>query len=234
LLRWLADDHFTFLGYREYHLDVRDDGSGPHDALVAQTGSGLGILRADQPAASGSFDRLSPQARAKAREPHLLVLTKANSRSTVHRRAYLDYIGIKVFDEAGQVVGERRFLGLFTSSAYTRSVREIPVIQPKVAAVLERAGFSADSHSGKDLIQILETYPRDELFEISVEELYQIAIAVMHLQERRRTRLFMRTDEYGRFVSCLVFLPRDRYTTAVRLKMEDILLSAFGGASIDY
>ncbi|HET9655928.1 MAG TPA: NAD-glutamate dehydrogenase [Kineosporiaceae bacterium] len=229
LLDWLADEHFTFVGYRDYKLEVRDG----HDVLVGQTGTGLGILRYDQ-MHSSSFDRLTKQARSKAREKRLLVLTKANSRATVHRPSYLDYVGVKVFDAAGEVIGERRFLGLFASSVYTDSVRRIPVVERKVAAVLARSGFSLDSHSGKDLLQILETYPRDELFEIGVDELYEIAIAVMHLQERRRTRLFMRTDEYGRYVSCLVFLPRDRYTTAVRLRMEDILRSAFKGSHVDY
>ena len=229
LLHWLAEDHFTFLGFRAYRLVTRDG----RDALIAETGSGLGILRYDQ-VGSSSFDRLTSQARAKAREKRLLVLTKANTRATVHRSAYLDYVGVKVFDESGEVVGERRFLGLFASSAYTDSVRRIPVVGRTVDAVLARSGFSPDSHSGKDLLQILETYPRDELFEIGVDELYETVLAVMHLQERRRTRLFTRTDEYGRFVSCLVFLPRDRYTTSVRLAMEAILREAFDAASIDY
>ncbi len=204
------------------------------DTLVAETGTGLGILRYDQHHNSPSFDRLTPQARAKAREPRLLVLTTANTRATVHRSAYLDYIGIKQFDASGAVVGERRFLGLFASSAYTDSVRRIPVVRRKVAEVLERSGFSMDSHSGKDLLQILETYPRDELFEISVDDLYATVLAVMHLQERRRTRLFMRVDDYGRYVSCLVFLPRDRYTTSVRLRMEAILHEAFDAPTVDY
>lgn len=230
LLGWLVDEHFTFLGSREYRLEVRDG----HDVLVAETGTGLGILRYDQNHASSSFDRLTKQARAKAREKRLLVLTKANTRATVHRPSYLDYVAIKIFDAGGEVIGERRFLGLFSSATYTDSVRRIPVIERKVTAVLERSGFTPDSHSGKDLIQILETYPRDELFEISVDDLHDIAIAVMHLQERRRTRLFMRADEYGRYVSCLVFLPRDRYTTAVRLRMESILRTAFQGSHVDY
>ncbi|MGZ4626681.1 MAG: NAD-glutamate dehydrogenase, partial [Kineosporiaceae bacterium] len=230
LLGWLADDHFTFLGYREYRL-VRRNG---RDTLVAGTGSGLGILRYDQHANSPSFDRLTPQARAKAREKELLVLTTANTRATVHRSTYLDYIGVKHFDEAGDVVGERRFLGLFASSAYTESVERIPVVRRKVQAVLERSGFPPDSHSGKDVLQILETYPRDELFEISAHDLYTTVLQVMHLQERRRTRLFMRVDDYGRYVSCLVFLPRDRYTTSVRLRMEEILRETFRAATVDY
>ena len=230
LLGWLVDDHFTFLGYRDYRLVERHG----RDTLVAETGSGLGILRHDEHHSSPSFDRLTPQARAKAREKRLLVLTTANTRATVHRSSYLGYIGVKQFDHAGEVVGERRFLGLFASSAYTDSVQRIPVVRRKVQAVLERSGFPPNSHSGKDLLQILETYPRDELFEISVDDLYSTVIAVMHLQERRRTRLFMRVDDYGRYVSCLVFLPRDRYTTAVRRRMQEILKETFSPTAVDY
>ncbi|MHB8187030.1 MAG: NAD-glutamate dehydrogenase [Dermatophilaceae bacterium] len=229
LLSWLADGHFTFLGFREYALERLDD----EDVLRALPGTGLGILRYDQ-LHSGSFGRMSAAARAKAREPHLLIITKANSRATVHRSKYLDYVGIKVFGADGHVTGEKRFLGLFTSSAYTESVLRVPIIDTKVRKVLAASGFTADSHSGKDLLEVLETYPRDELFQTSADELYELATSVLHLQERRRSRLFLRRDEYGRFVSCLIYIPRDRYTTAVRLKMEAILRSAFRAASVDY
>jgi glutamate dehydrogenase len=229
LLLWLADSHFTFLGYREYSLE-RQDGE---DVLRAVSGTGLGLLRYDQ-RASGSVGRLSTEARAKAHEPHLLIITKANSRATVHRPSYLDYVGIKVFDADGAVTGEKRFLGLFTSSAYTESVLRVPIIDTKVHKVMAASGFTADSHSGKDLIEVLETYPRDELFQTGADELYDIATAVLHLQERRQCQMFLRQDEYRRFVSCLIFIPRDRYTTAVRLRMEAILRSAFHGASVDY
>jgi glutamate dehydrogenase len=233
LLRWLADEHFTFIGYREYRLVVGDTPDDP-TRLVALPGSGLGILRYDQRAASTSFGRLKDDARERALEKRLMIVTKANSRATVHRSGYLDYVGFKVFDESGAVIGERRFLGLLASSAYTDSVRHIPVISRKVIAVLRKAGFSVNSHSGKDLLQLMETYPRDELFEISVDELCDVALAVLHLQERRRTRLFMRTDPYHRYVSCLVYLPRDRYTTTVRLRMQDILRDAFDAVTVDY
>ncbi|HZY00302.1 MAG TPA: NAD-glutamate dehydrogenase [Dermatophilaceae bacterium] len=229
LLTWLDEDHFTFLGYREYTLTSEDG----EDVLRAIPGTGLGLLRYDQPH-SGSFGRLSPQGRAKAREPHLLVLTKANARATVHRSSHLDYVGIKVFDATGEVIGEKRFLGLFTARAYNESVLRVPIIDTKVHKVLATSGFTADSHSGKDLLEILETYPRDELFQTSAEDLYDIATTVLHLQERRKSQLFLRADEYGRFVSCLIYIPRDRYTTAVRLKMESILRSAFHGSSVDY
>src|SRR5690606_5138199 len=144
------------------------------------TGSGLGILRADQDV-SGSFAKLPPKVRAKAREKHVLVLTKANSKSTVHRPAYLDYIGIKSFGPDGEVIGERRFLGLFTSTAYIESVMRIPVLRRKVQEVLELSGFNPTGHSGKDLLQVLETYPRDDLFQAPVDELLPTAVAVVHL-----------------------------------------------------
>ncbi|MEU6385501.1 NAD-glutamate dehydrogenase [Streptomyces bauhiniae] len=234
LLRWLSADHFTFLGYREYEL--RGD-----DSLSAKAGTGLGILRSDphhseddEHPVSPSFERLPADARAKAREHRLLVLTKANSRATVHRPSYLDYIGVKKFDADGNVVGERRFLGLFSSAAYTESVRRVPVIRRKVAEVLERAGFSPNSHDGRDLTQILETYPRDELFQTPPAELQSIATSVLYLQERRRLRLYLRQDEYGRYYSALVYLPRDRYTTGVRLRIIDILKEELGGISVDF
>ena len=227
LLRWLVDEHFTFLGYREYVLTA--DG----EQLEPVPGTGLGIMRADRPASRG-FGKLSHEVRARAREPQVLVLTKANSRSTVHRSTYLDYVGVKVFDESGTVTGERRFLGLYTSTAYVQSVTTIPVLRRTVAQVLERSGFRTDGHSYKDLLQVLETYPRDELFQIEVEELTDTALSVLNMQERRQTRLFMRRDRYGRFVSCLVYLPRDRYTTAVRLRIADVLKEEFGTDLIDY
>ncbi|MET7853128.1 NAD-glutamate dehydrogenase [Streptomyces avermitilis] len=234
LLRWLSADHFTFLGYREYEL--RGD-----DSLAAVPGTGLGILRSDPHHAgddshpvSPSFERLPADARAKAREHKLLVLTKANSRSTVHRPSYLDYVGVKKFDEKGEVIGERRFLGLFSSAAYTESVRRVPVIRRKVEEVLKGAGFSPNSHDGRDLLQILETYPRDELFQTPVDELRSIVTSVLYLQERRRLRLYLRQDEYGRYYSALVYLPRDRYTTGVRLRIIDILKEELGGTSVDF
>ena len=177
---------------------------------------------------------LTEAGRKKAREKRALVITKANSRSTVHRPAYLDYIGVKSFDAAGNVNGERRFIGLFATTAYAGSVRDIPVVREKVAAVLSDAGFPPDSHSGKDLLGILETYPRDELFQIEIPDLAAIATGIQRLQERRRTRLFLRPDIYGRFMSAVVYLPRDRYTTNVRLRIEQELRETFNAVSIDY
>ncbi len=227
LLSWLADDHFTFLGYREYLLE------GEGERLRAVPGTGFGILRADQDM-SASFGKLPPLVKAKAREKTLLVLAKANSKATVHRPVYLDYVGVKTFDESGEVVGERRFLGLFSSAAYHESLTRIPVIRDKAEQVLEMAGFAPLSHSGKALMDVLETYPRDELFQTPVDELFPIAEAVLHARERRQLRLFVRRDAYGRYLSCLVYLPRDRYTTAVRERIAHILRTQLAGESIEY
>jgi glutamate dehydrogenase len=230
LLRWLVDGHFTFLGYREYRLGRND---ARELVLEARLGTGLGILRGDQPHGR-VLSSMSPEAYAKALEKRLLIITKANSRATVHRAAYLDYIGFKMFDSAGEVVGERRFLGLFSSAAYRTSVKELPVVRRKVAEVLDRSGLSPRSHSGKDLMEILETYPRDELFQIATDELYRSVIGVLRLAGRRQLRVFVRRDAYGRFISCLVYLPRDKFTTVSRLKMQDILLRELNGVGVDY
>ncbi|KAB8197558.1 NAD-glutamate dehydrogenase [Nonomuraea phyllanthi] len=229
LLRWLADGHFTFLGYREYRLEDTDEG----EALRSVPGAALGILRDDK-VGSGSFSALPPEVRAKAREKQLLIITKANSRATVHRATYLDYIGVKMFSPEGEVIGERRFLGLFTHVAYNESISRIPVLRRKLADVLDRAGLAPDSHDGKDLIEILETFPRDELFQTSLDQLLPIALGVLRLRERKQVKLFLRRDDYGRYISCLIYLPRDRYTTKVRLKMQEVLLKALGGRSLDY
>jgi glutamate dehydrogenase len=228
LLEWLADDHFTFLGYREYRLE-RD---GEDELLRALPGTGFGILRADQDM-SASFGKLPALVKAKAREKTLLVLAKANSRATVHRPAYLDYVGVKKF-ENGEVVGERRFLGLFSSAAYTESLTRIPLLREKAAAILKHSGFDPRSHAGKALMDTLETYPRDELFHTPVDELAPMAEAAMHARERRQVRMFVRRDTYGRYVSVLVYLPRDRYNTTVRERFSQILKERLGGESVEF
>jgi glutamate dehydrogenase len=231
LLQWIHDDNFTFLGYREYELVSRDG----DDVLRAVPGTGLGILReTEAKPVSRSFAKLPPEVRKLARASTLLTLTKANSRSTVHRPAYLDYVGVKQFDAAGEVRRELRFLGLYTSIAYRARPGEIPMLRRKVQAVLERSGFRRGSHDYKNLVDVLETYPRDELFQISEEELFEIAMGILHLGERKRVRLFVRRDAYGRFASCLVFVPRERYTTETRLRMQEILQQAFHGVSADF
>ncbi len=230
LLRWLAEDHFTFLGYREYRIVTGPDGTG---ALEAVLGTGLGILRRD-PTGARVLSSMSPEAYQRVQEKRLLIITKANSRSTVHKAAFLDYIGMKVFDSNGAVVGERRFLGLFSSAAYQMSVRDLPVIKRKVAEVMARSGLSPRGHSGKNLMSILEDYPREELFQIATDDLFRTVMGVLRLAGRRQVKLFARKDQYGRFVSCLVYLPRDRFTTVNRLRMQDILLRELDGVGVDY
>ncbi len=227
LLHWLADDHFTFLGYREYDFVCKDGEWG----LEPVKGSGLGILRG---APKRRFTKLKPRALELARSRHLLVVTKANSRSTVHRPAYLDYIGIRKFDEDGEVVGERRFLGLFTHYAYRESPLQIPMLRGKVKRVLERAGFPPASHDSKALLEILEAYPRDSLFQIEDDKLFEIAMGILGLGERQRLRLFVRDDPLDRFVACLVIFPRDRFNTQNRERIARILCEEFGGSHVDW
>jgi glutamate dehydrogenase len=229
-LNWLADDHFTLLGYREYHLEREGDG----EYLRGVPGTGAGILRNDPDMSTPTFGKLPDKAAATAREQTLLVLAKANSRSTVHRPAYLDYIGVKTFDDAGQVTGERRFLGLFSSAAYTESVWRIPLLREKAKEVLHLVGLDPHSHAGKALIDTLETYPRDELFHTPVDELAAMSSRVSETRGRRQLRIFVRRDTYGRYVSVLVFLPRDRYNTTVRERFADILKDTFAGQSVEF
>jgi glutamate dehydrogenase len=230
LLRWLGAGNFTFLGYREYDLVREEEGAG----LRAVPGTGLGILRHDRQGEK-SLRKMSPQVVARAQDPgERLVLAKANSRSTVYRANYLDYVSVKKLGPAGVVTGEFRFLGLYTHAAHTAPIAGIPVLRRKLAQVLAAASLSRDSHDGKDLVEILQDYPREELFEISAQELIPIALGVLRLSERKQTRLFLRRDRYGRYMSCLVYLPRDRYTTKVRLRAQGILADALHGVSVDY
>ena len=226
-LRWLADGHFTYLGYREYEL--RSDGD--EVALEAVPDTGLGILRG--PPAT-PHTRLRDKAETLARSPHPLVLTKANSRATVHRPSYLDYVGVKTFGPDRQVTGERRFLGLYTTSAYRASVRDIPLLRGKLRRVLGRAGFEPDSHDAKALAEIIESYPRDSLLQITPDELFEVSIGILSLGERQRLRLFVRRDPLGRFMDCLVCIPRDRFNTDNRERVARILMKAFGGTHVDW
>jgi len=228
-LQWLDDDHFTHLGYREY----RFEGEGEAALARVEPESGLGVLRAeDVPVFDGlrELGALPSDVRDFVTNPELLRVTKANRRSSVHRAVHMDTVAIKRFDEAGLVVGERLFVGLFTSVAYSRSPRYIPLLRHKIDHVAANAGFPPGSHDGKALMHILETFPRDELFQISEDELLETALGILHLQERQRIALFVRRDPFERFVSCLVYVPRDRYDTALRLKFQQVLSEALNGS----
>ena len=259
-LTWVVDHHFTFLGYREYELVTE----GLEAGLRAIRGTGLGILRdagglrplGSSPGGGGfaalgsspggehpgehpgdqnrGFTRLPRKARELARVPQLLVLTKANSRATVHRPSYLDYIGIKSFGPDGEVIGERRFLGLYTIAAYHESPHQVPLVRQKVEGVLSRAAFPPDSHDAKALARIIDTYPRDSLFQITTDELFETAMGILGLGERQRLKLFVRRDPYDRFLACLVFIPRDRFNTENRERISAILADAFGATRVDW
>jgi glutamate dehydrogenase len=229
-LAWLLNHHFTFLGCRDYVLEKK---SG-EDVLRIVPGSGLGILRERGETVSASFATLPPEARKRARVKELLVLTKANARSTVHRPGYLDYVGVKHFNAAGEVIGETRFLGLYTHTAYAENPMQVPLLRRKLADVIARAGLLPAGYSGKALASILETYPRDELVQISTDDLYRHAMAILQLGERQRLRLLVRQDAYSRFVSCLIYVPRERYNTELRQRIQNILTEAFNGASSDF
>ncbi len=228
LLDWMVNDHFTFLGYREYKLSYRKD----KIFLLPLEGSGLGLLSHDERGQNKTVE-LTREMQRLARSRDWLILTKANSRSTVHRHAYLDYVGIKEFDKSGKAVGERRFIGLFTSAAYSESPRSIPLLRHKVRKVIERSHVEATGHRGKALLHILDTFPRDELFHSSIPDLSRTAIGILNLQDRQRVRFFLRRDTFRRFFSCIVFVPRERYATAVRRRIEEVLKNAFDGTSVD-
>src|SRR4051794_29792768 len=263
LLRWLADGNFVFLGARDVEL-VPSRGK---TASRAVPGTGLGVLRSDTDMSAAVLG--TPEA---SRTPghSLLVVTKADARSTVHRRAWLDLVGVRLpaeeggsrqhrpvglFPTAASTTGlldlrlgrggarlppggggppQPRLVGLFPPAASPTGVLDVPLVRRKVEEVVARSGVPADSHTGKALLDVLETYPRDELLQVGADELLPVAMAVLYLQERRQTRLFLRRDPAGRFWSALVYLPRDRYTTEVRTRMQQVLLERLGGTAIEY
>ncbi len=230
-LRWLAENHFTLLGYRQHDL-VKIDGQ---DALKVVPGSSLGVLReTDDKVVSASFAALPAAVRAYARRPELLVITKSTARSTVHRPGYLDYIAVKRFDAAGNVCGEDRFLGLFTSTAYSAVPADIPLLRRKTANLIAASGVGAGGHTARALRNIIVNYPRDELFQISEPDLLRIASGILQLGDRQRFRLFVRRDPFERFLSCLIYAPRDNYTTELRQKWQQILIAAFNGTSAEF
>ena len=228
-LEWVKAKHFTFLGYRNYNLLKENDSL----ILRSVPGSGLGVLRENGVAQnSPSFMELPPELQQLSSDPApLLILSKSRDRSTVHRPVHMDYIGIKRFNEKGEVIGEHRFLGLYTAAAYNLIPSDIPLLRTKTRAIIEHSGLSLQSHAGRALQNILYTFPRDELLQASKEELFEIALGILHLQERQRLRLFVRKDIFSRFISCMVFVPRDRYDTVVRQRIQAILVKTFNGVA---
>ena len=228
VLEWLRDDNFTFLGMRELEYF----GGETTGTLSRTDRPGLGILadpdvlvlRRDTAGAA-----TTPEIRAFLHGPEPLIVTKANAKSVVHRRIYLDYIGVKTYDAQGALAGELRIVGLFTSTAYTRSVMKIPFLRSKAQEVINSSGFDPHDHSGKALINVLESYPRDELFQIDLPTLRAHAAAILALVERPRVRALVRVDQFDRFVSVIVFVPRDRYDSDVRVRIGEYLKTVFEG-----
>ena len=223
-LQWLLDDNFTFLGLRDYAFDGK--------ALEPDHESSLGIMGARELSVrrrGNELKEFTTEIMAFMKEKRPLINDKANNHARVHRRVYLDYIGVKRFDGAGRLVGEQRIIGLFTSTAYTRTAHSIPYLRRKIAAIEQRAGFSASSHSGKALANVLENYPRDELFQADEDTLYRFALAILQLDEHPRVRVLARRDRFDRFVSVLVYVPRERYDSSTRIRIGDYLSQMFNG-----
>ncbi len=225
---WVLDDNFTFLGMRDYKFV--DDGEGGSLERVDVPGLGLlsdpdlMVLRK-----GATFVTHTPELLDFMRRPEPLLVTKANIRSRVHRRTYMDYIGLKTYAEDGTLFGELRIVGLFSATAYTRSTRNIPYLRRKTDQVMERSGYDPDSHSGRALANVLESYPRDELFQLDLETLHRFSTAILQLGERPRVRVLSRIDKFDRFVSTLVFVPRERYSTGMRMKIGEWLAEQYQG-----
>ncbi|HEY2137049.1 MAG TPA: NAD-glutamate dehydrogenase, partial [Xanthobacteraceae bacterium] len=225
-LQWMLLDNFTFLGMRG---DAYDEAGG---VLTQEGGTELGILRhrlSEVMTAGGERLEVPAAARAFLREPQALVTIKTNQLSRVHRRVTMDLVGVKRYDAAGRLVGIFRIVGLFTSTAYTRSIRGIPYLRRKTASVVARAGLDPDSHSGKALAVVLEQYPRDELFQIDEETLLRFGLMILQLDERPRVRVLARRDRFDRFVSVLVYVPRDRFDSTIRREIGELLADAYAG-----
>jgi glutamate dehydrogenase len=231
-LQWLLEDNFTFLGMRDYEIIGEDE----HIALRLIPGSGLGVLADDS---SSKKHRLLADLPEQAQRLILsndsrIIISKTNTISTVHRPVYTDYVGVKRFDENNKLIGERRFIGLYTSTAYSCDPLAIPFLRHKVSYVLNKSQLPEESHSGKDLRHILSTLPRDDLFQATTDELFNLSMGILHLQERRCIRLFAREDAYGRYMSCFVFVPRDKFSTTLLRIISDVLMTSFNGLELSF
>ncbi|HIW47542.1 MAG TPA: NAD-glutamate dehydrogenase [Candidatus Yaniella excrementigallinarum] len=227
LLEWMRDDNFVFLGYREYNLATNRDGE---QFLDADRETGLGVMR-DRPSRAQPLTELGQQ---QIEKPNPLIITKTNSRSRVYRNAYMDFIAAKKYDTTGTVVGERRFIGLWRPALEATPIDEVPYARELAAQVRTEAGFAPASHSAEALDQELARYPRDEMLQMHPNEILDTMLGILSLGQRRKTRLFLRPDIYGRFMTAMVYLPRDRYNTSVRLRIQDVLVKHLKAESLDY
>ncbi len=223
-LDWLRDNHFTVLGMQEHGIQGEAHPLVPETSLGVLRDPGTAVLRR-----GGTLVDYTPEILTFLEEPQPLIITKASAKSRVHRSAHLDYIGVKLFSPAGKLSGEVRIVGLFTAAAYASPAREVPILRRKVEAVVARAGLDPTSHAGRSLLAVLETYPRDELFQIDVDRLTRFALGIVDLADRPRIRVLTRPDRFGRFVSLLVYVPKDRYDSTVRARIGAYLAQSFGG-----
>ncbi|MDN3441374.1 NAD-glutamate dehydrogenase [Psychrobacter sp. APC 3279] len=235
-LDWILDDHFIFLGYREYRLEGGQSievTSEPTDLdLFAIGNSGLGLLRgSEKDKLSESFSQLPRGLKQLLTEPRVLMLSKSSRVSPVHRSVYMDFLGIHKFDDNGNLIGEYRFIGLLTSQAYQLTVQQIPLLREKANKIMAMADLPRDGHAHHKMMHVINTLPRDDLFQASVEELYPIVSGITQLQDKKSLRLFSRIDHYQRFVSCLVYIPRDKFNTELRIKVQNVLKDAYNGMS---
>jgi glutamate dehydrogenase len=231
-LRWLEAGNFTYLGARDYQFARDEKGAFIPEEPIVMDETGLGLLRDPERFVlrrGSEPSMITPEIRRFLQEPTPIVVSKSNLMSRVHRRVYADYIGIKRYDEAGDVVGETRFVGLFTAEAYNSAVGDVPLLRRKTERVLARAGKDEASHNGKALRNIVETYPRDELFQVSEDELLETCLGILHLFDRPRPKAFVRRDRFDRYVSAMVFVPKERFNSGVREAIGQALARAFGG-----
>ncbi|MEJ5865758.1 NAD-glutamate dehydrogenase [Pseudomonas farsensis] len=229
-LSWLLDNHFTFLGYEEFTVQASSEGGH----LVYDESSFLGLTRLLRAGLGAEDLHIEDYAVAYLREPRLLSFAKASQPSRVHRPAYPDYVSIRQIDADGNVVKECRFMGLYTSSVYGESVHTIPYIRGKVAEVERRSGFDAKAHLGKELAQVLEVLPRDDLFQTPIDELCTTVMSIVQIQERNKIRVFLRKDPYGRFCYCLAYVPREIYSTEVRQKIQQVLMERLKASDCEF
>lgn len=222
-LRWISNENFTLMGYRHYQAKAIE---GDH-RWIADNDSSLGLMKNSVSNRERLLSKLPASAQQETLSENPLILTKTNSKSRVHRPAYMDYIGIKEFDKQGNVIGEHRFIGLYSSAFYNAGAYEVPVLKDKIARMCDNSGFDKSSHAYKAFLNILETYPRDELIQANESELGKIALGIFQMQERGISRLFMRRDVFGRFYSCMVFVPRERYNTQLRKETQALLQKSF-------
>lgn len=230
-LDWIGDNNFIFMGFREYRFD--EDLSEPK--LYSVGNSGLGVLRGDvADARSESFHRLPMDLKKRLTEPRVLVFSKSGHAAPVHRAAFMDFLGIQKFDDKGKLIGEYRFLGLLTSRAYQTSLERIPLLREKAQSILARTLLPKNSHAYNKMAHIINTLPRDDVFQATPDELYGIATGIANLQDKNKLKLFTRIDPYQRFVSCLVYVPRHKFNSQLRQKIQQVLLDCYEGVSLGF